>query len=100
MSPDPVTATRQFGAFPGTILTFRLESKDACFRFMNKLQLICRSTNVCDNRTLILHPASTIYCDFSPEVRENIGVPDTLLRFSTGIENYEDLISDIQQALI
>ncbi len=93
------TATNQFGSFPGTILTFKLESKNACFDFMNKLQLVFRSTNVNDNRSLILHPASTIFCDFSSELRESIGVPDTLLRFSTGIENCEDLIYDIHQAL-
>ena len=92
-------AKQQFGEFPGTILTFNLASKEACFQFMNRLKLICRSTNICDNRTLILHPASTIYCDFNSEIRENIGVPDTLIRFSPGIESPEDLISDLQQAL-
>ena len=92
-------ATEQFGTFPGTIFTFNLESRDECFRFLNKLQLVCRSTNVCDNRSLIIHPASTIYCDFSAQERENIGVPDSLLRFSTGIENSEDIIYDIHQAL-
>jgi O-acetylhomoserine (thiol)-lyase len=89
----------QFGNFPGAMLTFDFSSKEACFTFMNRLELIKRATNVYDNKTLILHPASTIYCDFDKETRESLNVRDVTLRVSLGIEDIEDLKSDILQAL-
>ena len=90
---------RQFGNFPGAMLTFDFSSKEACFTFMNKLELIKRATNVYDNKTLIIHPASTIYCDFDKETRERLSVRDVTLRVSLGIEDIEDLKNDILQAL-
>ncbi|MEI6679978.1 MAG: PLP-dependent transferase [Mariniphaga sp.] len=90
---------RQFGNFPGAMLTFDFASKEACFTFMNKLELIKRATNVYDNKTLIIHPASTIYCDFDKETRESLNVRDITLRVSLGIEDIEDLKNDILQAL-
>lgn len=90
---------RQFGNFPGAMLTFDFSSKEACFTFMNKLELIKRATNVYDNKTLIIHPASTIYCDFDKETRESLSVRDVTLRVSLGIEDIEDLKNDILQAL-
>jgi len=89
----------QFGKHPGAVLTFNFSSREECFGFMNKLKVISRATNIYDNRSLIIHPASTIFCDFSKEVRESIGVPDTLLRLSVGIEDATDLINDIHSAL-
>ena len=52
-----------------------------------------------DNRTLILHAASSIFSEYSPKKREDMNVPDTLIRISVGIEDVEDLISDLKQAL-
>jgi O-acetylhomoserine/O-acetylserine sulfhydrylase-like pyridoxal-dependent enzyme len=46
-----------------------------------------------------MHPASTIFCEYSREAREDMGVPDTMIRLSLGIEDIEDLIEDINQAL-
>jgi len=89
----------QFGKHPGAVLTFNFSSREESFGFMNKLKVISRATNIYDNRSLIIHPASTIFCDFSKEVRESIGVPDTLLRLSVGIEDVTDLINDIHSAL-
>jgi O-acetylhomoserine (thiol)-lyase len=66
---------------------------------MNQLKLIRRATNLNDNKTLILHPASTIYCEYSFETRAEMGVGENLLRLSVGIEDVEDLIVDIKQAL-
>jgi O-acetylhomoserine (thiol)-lyase len=90
---------RQFGVFPGAMLTFDFFSREACFTFMNQLQIIRRATNVYDNKTLILHPASTIYCDFDKETRESLNVRETTLRLSLGIEDIEDLKSDLLQAI-
>ena len=92
-------AKKQFNGVPGTIMTFDLESKAACYSFMNKLQIIRRATNLNDNKSLIIHPYSTIYNEFTEEERENAGIRDTMMRLSVGIENVEDLIRDITQAL-
>lgn len=92
-------AEKYFNGVPGTIMTFDLESKAACFTFMNKLKIIRRATNLNDNKTLIIHPHSTIYAEFTEEERKNAGIRDTMMRLSVGIENVEDLIADIEQAL-
>jgi O-acetylhomoserine (thiol)-lyase len=92
-------AEKYFNGVPGTIMTFDLESKAACFTFMNKLQIIRRATNLNDNKTLIIHPHSTIYAEFTEEERKNAGIRDTMMRLSVGIENVEDLIADMEQAL-
>lgn len=92
-------AEKYFNGIPGTIMSFDLESKEACFSFMNKLQIIRIATNLSDNKTLIIHPYSTIYAEFTEEERDQAGIRDTMMRLSVGIENVEDLIADIGQAL-
>ena len=89
----------QFGENPSSMLTFRLESKEACYSFLNKLKLIKRATNLFDNRTLIIHPASTIYGNYSDEVRKQMAIDDRDIRLSVGLEEPEDLLNDIRQAL-
>lgn len=90
---------KYFGGIPGTIMSFDLESKVACYAFMNKLQIIRRATNLNDNKTLIIHPESTIYAEFSEAERAKAGIRNTMMRLSVGIENVADLIADIEQAL-
>ncbi len=92
-------AKRFFNGVPGTIMTFDLESKEACFEFMNKLCIIRRATNLNDNKSLIIHPHSTIYAEFSEKERADAGIRNTMMRLSVGIENIKDLIEDIEQAL-
>ena len=92
-------AKKYFNGIPGTIMNFDLKSKKACFNFLNKLQVIRRATNLNDNKTLIIHPQSTIYAEFNAEERKEAEIRDTMLRLSVGIENAEDLIEDIKQAL-
>ncbi len=92
-------AKKYFCGIPGTIMTIDLESKDACYKFMNGLKIIRRATNLNDNKSLIIHPYSTIYAEFPEEQRHAAGIRDTMLRFSVGIENVDDLIADIEQAL-
>jgi len=98
-SPFYDISKKQFGDFPGAILSFNLMSKEECFEFLNKLTIIRRATNLFDNKTLIMHPASTIFCEFNKEARHDMGVPDTLIRLSLGIEELDDLIGDINNAL-
>jgi len=80
-------------------MTFDLESEAACFAFMNKLKIIRRATNLNDNKTLIIHPYSTIYVEFTPEQRAEMNIRPTMMRLSVGIEGAEDLMEDIEQAL-
>lgn len=97
--PGFYLAKKYFNGIPGTIISFDLESKSACFEFMNRLKIIRRATNLNDNKTLIIHPYSTIYAEFSEEERREAGIRDTMIRLSVGIENVEDLIADLEQAL-
>ena len=92
-------AQKYFGGVPGTIMSFDLESKEACYSFMNKLKIIRRATNLNDNKSLIIHPDSTIYAEFSQAERAKVNIRNTMLRLSVGIENAGDLIADIEQAL-
>ncbi len=88
-----------FSGNPGAMLTFSLGSREACFKFMNRLQIIRRATNLFDNKTLIIHPESTIYGSFSPDMKEIMGIEDNLMRLSVGLEDIDDLKNDILQAL-
>ena len=92
-------AIKQFNGVPGTVMTFDLESQEACFRFMNRLKIIRRATNLNDNKSLIIHPYSTIYAEFPESERLKMGIRPTMLRLSVGIEGAEDLIADMEQAL-
>ena len=92
-------ASKQFDGKPGTIMTFDLESQEVCFAFMNQLKTIRRATNLNDNKSLIIHPYSTIYVEFSEQERAEMGIQKTMMRLSVGIESAEDLIADIDQAL-
>ena len=92
-------AKKQFKNLYGTILTFDLSSKKHCFQFLNKLKIIRRATNLNDNKTLALHPASTIFAEFDVEKREEMGIEDNMIRLAIGIEDCEDLINDINKAL-
>lgn len=92
-------AMRQFGGTAGCMFTIDLDSKVACFRFINRLKLIRRATNLFDNRTLAIHPASTIFGPFSDEQRRAMDILDTTIRISVGMESVDDLFEDFRQAL-
>lgn len=98
-SPYKAVSDKLFTGNPGAMLTFSLKDKAACYSFMNQLQIIRRATNLFDNKTLIIHPESTIYGTFSKEMKQVMGIEDNLLRLSVGLEDIEDLQNDIKQAL-
>jgi O-acetylhomoserine (thiol)-lyase len=89
----------QFGACPGAMLTFDLASRSACFAFINRLKVIRRATNLFDNRSLIIHPAGTIYGTFSAEQRNKMNVREETIRLSVGLESVDDLFEDIRESL-
>ena len=92
-------AQKQFGKTAGAMVCIDLADNEACFSFINRLKLIHRATNLFDNRTLAIHPASTIFGGFSDSERAAMDVLDTTIRISVGLEDVEDLFEDIKQAL-
>lgn len=90
---------KQFGKYPGAMLTFDLSTREACFGLMNRLKLIRRATNLFDNKTLAIHPASTIFGTFTEEQRVSMDISQKTIRLSVGLENTDDLFNDIKQAL-
>ena len=98
-NPYHELAQKQFGSTAGAMLTIDLASKEACFEFLNRLKLIHRATNLFDNRTLAIHPASTIFGLFPERQLEQIDVRQTTIRLSVGLEDPQDLFIDIQQSL-
>lgn len=90
---------KQFGKNPGAMLTFDLASQEACFHWLNSLKVIHRATNLFDNKTLAIHPYTTIYGSYSKEAKAAMHVYDTTIRLSVGLEDPEVLLSDIEQAL-
>ena len=99
-NPYHQLAQQQFGSTAGAMLTIDLASKDACFRFLNRLKLVHRATNLFDSRTLAIHPASTIFGNFKDEQLEQMDVRQTTIRLSIGLEDKEDILNDIKQALL
>ncbi|MEA4905359.1 MAG: PLP-dependent transferase [Petrimonas sp.] len=98
-NPFYEVSCRQFGENPGAMLTFGLASKDACFQFLDNLKMIRRATNLFDNKSLAIHPASTIYGSFSQTQREAMDISDKTIRLSVGLESADSLFEDIRQAL-
>lgn len=90
---------QQYGATGGAMITIDLDSQQACFDFLERLQLIHRATNLFDNRTLAIHPYSTIFGGFTAEQKATMDVFDTTIRLSIGLEDTEDILNDIKQAL-
>jgi len=97
-SPYFELSNRQFKTRPGAVLTFDLESKASCFKLINNLKLLRKATNLNDNKTLIIHPASTIFCEYDEETLQSLNVRQTTIRLAVGIEELTDLINDLKQA--
>jgi cystathionine gamma-synthase len=75
------------------------EGRQDVFGFMDRLQMIVRATSLGDVHTMMLYPAMSSHRDLSPKHRQRLGIGDTLVRLSVGIEAAEDIIADIEQAL-
>jgi len=98
-SKDYEVSKRQFGDKFGAIITIRVGSKEKAFKVINSLKYAYNLSNIGDVRTLVIHPASTIYATNTVEEMEKMGVYDDLIRISVGIEDFEDLKEDFEQAL-
>ena len=92
-------AKTQFSDKYGTMLTMRLGNKDKAFKVINSLKFALNVSNIGDSRTLIIHPASTIYYHTCEEEKLLAGITDDLIRVNVGIEDIDDLITDISSVL-
>jgi O-acetylhomoserine (thiol)-lyase len=95
--PQHVLARDLFRAF-GAILSFELADDDGAIAFLNRLKVVVISSNLGDNRTLAIPVAKTIYWEMGPARRAEMGIVDSLIRISVGIEDSDDLIEDFAQA--
>jgi O-acetylhomoserine (thiol)-lyase len=84
---------------PGALLSFTLADGVEPFAFINRLKLAICSSNLGDNRTLIIPVAHTIFYEMGPARRASMGIEDGMMRLSVGIEDTEDLLEDFSQAL-
>ena len=97
--PDHEVAVQQM-RHPGGMLSFELKNGlQGGIDFMNKLQMCIRTVSLGTVDTLLSHPASMTHYGVAKEQREKYGITDGLIRMNVGIENIEDIISDISQAL-
>ena len=97
--PDYSTANKQM-KHPGAMLSFEL--KDGLLagkKFIDKLQMCVRAVSLGTCDTLLSHPASMTHFGVPKEKREKYGITDGLIRMSVGIENIEDILNDLDQAL-
>ena len=89
------------GECGGALVTIKLkeDTTEAAWNFMDALKLAVRATSLGDVYTLVSHSASSSHRELSPKKRRNLGITDGLIRISVGIENVNDIIADIEQAL-
>jgi len=100
--PDAATIRRQFpqGLY-GAMVSFELKGarRDDIFRFMDRLKLIVRGTSLGDVNSMMLYPTMASHREISPKQRERMGIRESLVWLSVGIEGVEDIIGDLEQAL-
>ena len=97
--PDYKIASKQMKQ-PGGMLSFELKGGlDAGVRFMNALQMCIRTVSLGTCDTLLSHPASMTHYGVPQEQRAQYGITDGLIRMNVGIENVEDILADLEQAL-
>jgi methionine-gamma-lyase len=96
--PGHEVARRQMEGFGG-LVSLELESRQAAAIFLDGLRLFTQAVSLGDVESLATHPASTTHQLLPPEIRKRHGVTDSLVRLSVGIEDPEDLIADLEQAL-
>jgi cystathionine beta-lyase/cystathionine gamma-synthase len=92
-----IAQTQQHGF--GAMITFELSSVDAARALLNHVRLCSLAESLGGVETLISHPALMTHASMPPEVRKQVGITDSMVRLSVGIEDVEDIIADLDQAL-
>ncbi|MBB6108450.1 cystathionine gamma-synthase family protein [Mucilaginibacter lappiensis] len=83
----------------GGLMSIELDESIDCLAFLNKLKLVVKSSNLGDTRTLAIPVAQTIFFELGADKRAEMGIPETMIRLSVGIEDLEDLMADFKEAL-
>jgi O-succinylhomoserine sulfhydrylase len=97
--PQYELARRQMSA-GGTVVTFEVDGgKDAAFAVLDALRLVDISNNLGDAKSLVTHPATTTHRRLTPQARADAGITDGVVRISVGLEDADDLLADLEQAL-
>lgn len=97
--PQHDLAMAQMGS-GGTLVTFDIKAgKEAAFRFMNALEIAKISNNLGDAKSIATHPATTTHQRLPQDQKDALGITPGLIRFSVGLEDADDLIADLKQAL-
>ncbi|WP_272002760.1 O-succinylhomoserine sulfhydrylase [Roseovarius sp. ZX-A-9] len=97
--PQAALVREQMGK-GGTVVSLEIAGGQAeAFRFLNALEIVLISNNLGDAKSIITHPATTTHQRLSDEQRAALGITPGLVRFSLGIEDTDDLIADVMQAL-
>lgn len=96
--PQHAIANSLFRA-SGGLLSFELREGVDCFDYLNRLKLAIPASNLGDTRTLVIPVAHTIYHEMGPARRAHMGIAESLIRVSVGIEDTDDLLEDFRQAL-
>ncbi|MCG2583015.1 cystathionine gamma-synthase family protein [Massilia sp. TS11] len=96
--PQHGIASSLFKAY-GSLMSFELKDGIDCFDYLNRLKLAIPASNLGDTRTLVIPVAHTIFYEMGPERRASMGIAESLIRVSVGIEDTADLLDDFQSAL-
>lgn len=97
--PQHERATALFGGRYGALMGVELAEGVDCFQFLNRLNVVALATHLGDTRTLALPAAHTIYYEMGPAMRAQMGIADSLIRLSVGIEDEADLLADFANGL-
>ncbi|MDB5770503.1 MAG: cystathionine gamma-synthase family protein [Burkholderia sp.] len=96
--PQHAISTELFRSY-GSLFSFELKEGIDCFDYLNRLKLGVPASNLGDTRTLVIPVAHTIFFEMGPERRASMGIAESLIRVSVGIEDTADLVDDFHQAL-
>ena len=97
--PQHTLAAKQMSAFGG-VVTFDVKGgKAACFAALNKLGIVDIANNLGDSKSMVTHPATTTHMRIGAEERAKLGINDGTVRISVGLEDAQDIIEDLEQAL-
>ena len=85
---------------PGSMISFEVRGGEAeAFRFLNALELVKLAVSLGGTESLAEHPSTMTHSDVAPEVQAEIGITPAMVRLSVGVEHFEDLLADVEQAL-
>ncbi|KAF1043924.1 MAG: L-methionine gamma-lyase [Herbaspirillum frisingense] len=96
--PQHALSKELFRSF-GSLMSFELKDGIDCFDYLNRMQLAIPTSNLGDTRTLVIPVAHTIFYEMGAERRASMGIAESLIRVSVGLEDTDDLVADFRQAL-